>query len=633
MPYVSKAWLARAGLTSVPGYTPIGEHHKTGDILYVSDAERETGTYILGSSGYGKSGLLENMAVRDILAGERAVVFIDYHGDTALHIIAATPPEHQHRIYLFDLTDDSWPISLNLFTRDNLESGTSVRIAVNRILHLFNALWPETQTQMNLPNFVRAAVMTLLANEDTTLYDFYRMFTDAAYRHKLVANVPWDNVKDYWRQYDALSQMAREERGAAILNRLHALFMGDPLMANVLGQAPGRIDFKQVIANREVVIVKLPGRTMEYESRLVGGILLAQLQAAVFSGDRSPASVFIDEFQAIATPDIQTFFTEGRKYRIALTIAHQIRSQVSKDLQDASIAAKTIVCFRTQLDDSRALAPLFASSRSAIKPEDVERHACQRLMDDGSPAPIVQAFVDYYLRPLNGYRRGTRIEITTRGFSMRDSFLEVGSALNGTYDPNAPRPKVDDPVPWLDDLFRRCMETRSPNIPIPILALAGFANEGPGFWPQVRRLKENDPILQPGYVFPDDMVVKTAGGEVWAKDLHTGRDQMLHCIFVIRAVMDWLANNPIGKESTASDKELGQILRSLPKRACAVRSGDDQGILFTLDNYPHVTDSELKQRIAAILERTHDTYCRPRHEVEAARQPKPSMPQSRWEQR
>src|SRR6185437_10607590 len=176
---------------------------------------------------------------------------------------------------------------------------------------------------------------------------------------KFTDKLPWENIKQYWRDYDNLSKDAREVRSQAVISRLNALFMGDPLMANVLGQAPGRIDLKQMIANKEVVLVKLAGRRMEYESRLVGGILLAQLQAAVFSGDeleaedRMPVSAFVDEVQAIATPDIQMFFDEGRKYRIALTISNQRLTQLEPDLHSAAIAAKTVVCFRLGLEDSR----------------------------------------------------------------------------------------------------------------------------------------------------------------------------------------------------------------------------------------------------------------------------------------
>src|SRR6185437_5563387 len=242
------------------------------------------------------------------------------------------------------------------------------------------------------------------------------------------------------------------------------------------------IDLKQMIANKEVVLVKLAGRRMEYESRLVGGILLAQLQAAVFSGDeleaedRMPVSAFVDEVQAIATPDIQMFFDEGRKYRIALTISNQRLTQLEPDLHSAAIAAKTVVCFRLGLEDSRELAPLFNSGETFVDRKKVATNACTWLMEKGSPEPIVQEFVDGYLRPLNGFRIGSRIKIDNPGESVRDDMQRAVLASFYKTDTPMEAPRIDDPIPWLDDLFRRCMETGNADLPIPVLAVAGFAN-------------------------------------------------------------------------------------------------------------------------------------------------------------
>lgn len=105
--------------------------------------------------------------------------------------------------------------------------------------------------------------------------------------------------------------------------------------------------------------------------------------------------------------------------------------------------------------------------------------------------------------------------------------------------------------------------------------------------------------------------------------------------------MDYLALNPIGKETKMTDHDTAQILRLLPVRAACIRTGDEQGVIYTLDNPPHVSGPDLKQRVAHIQQQTRDTYCRPRAEVEAMHQTKkgvapmqqPVAAQSRWEQR
>ncbi len=640
MTFVSKAWLRHVDVKGFDKHAPYGEHHETGDILFVSNLLRREHTYIIGQSGYGKSGLAENLILYDIITGDCAVALFDFHGDLHDAVIAAVPTEHLHRIFSLDMLDVANPISLNLFTPDNAASGTTQRIAVNRILHLFTALWPEVERHAHLPSLVRAAAYTMLANEGTTLHDMYRMFNEPAYRKQLVANAPWQNIRDYWEQYDALSKEGKEGHSQAVVARLHQLFMGDPLMANILGQAPGKIDWRQIIANKQVILIKLPGRTMEYEARLVAGILLAQLQAAIFDGfdtapeDRQPISVFLDEFQSYASPDLPVLLTEGRKLLVSMHLSHQIRSQVPKELRDAALGVSTIVCFRTQLDDSRELAPLFTNDQTYIKPEDITPHPIQHLLDYGSPEPSVQAFIDSYVRPLSQHRRGNWIELSNRGFSWTDMAIDVASG--GSAPSSAIR--LPDPLPWLDDLLRRVMETNNPDLPIPGDAVAGFANAGAGFFPQIRNRPDSDPMFQPGYNFPTTLVVEQDGVSTWVKRPENGKEQLLHCIFSIRSVMEYLAFYPIGTETKMTDHDTAQILRNLPKRAAAVKTGDEQGVIYTLDNPPHVTGAELQQRLTNVQTRTRDTFCRPREEVEAMHQKRPSMkqpaaPEMTWDKR
>jgi ABC-type lipoprotein export system ATPase subunit len=65
-----------------------------GDVAF-SREERERHIYIVGKSGSGKSTVLFNLAMADIVAGE-GVAVIDPHGDLAEAIIDAIHPERTH---------------------------------------------------------------------------------------------------------------------------------------------------------------------------------------------------------------------------------------------------------------------------------------------------------------------------------------------------------------------------------------------------------------------------------------------------------------------------------------------------------------------------------------------------------
>jgi type IV secretory system conjugative DNA transfer VirD4/TraG family protein len=80
-------------------------------------------------------------------------------------------------------------------------------------------------------------------------------------------------------------------------------------------------------------------------------------------------SLYIDEFQNFTTGDIEELVTEGRKYGIRLTVAHQIRSKLQDFLKEPTVAMRTKVCFQTTAEDSRAMAPYFPVGGDTIAPD------------------------------------------------------------------------------------------------------------------------------------------------------------------------------------------------------------------------------------------------------------------------
>ena len=112
---------------------------------------------------------------------------------------------------------------------------------------------------------------------------------------------------------------------------------------------------------------------------------------------------------------------------------------------------------------------------------------------------------------------------------------------------------------------------------------------------------------------------------------------MYYFICCLRLVMEYLADNPIGKVSTASTTDVGRMLTSLPKRSAFVHSADTVGVIYTHDTLPTLPGNALYERAKAILEHTRDVYCRPKAEVERqfmqpAQASAPVQPVSRWEE-
>src|SRR5436189_203676 len=90
----------------------LGTQPDSGDSFIVAQKYRQEGTYIDGSTGAGKSGLMVNLAVHETIMGHSVTLF-DPHGDMADDIIAQIPLEHLDRVHLFDLTNTRFPFGFN----------------------------------------------------------------------------------------------------------------------------------------------------------------------------------------------------------------------------------------------------------------------------------------------------------------------------------------------------------------------------------------------------------------------------------------------------------------------------------------------------------------------------------------
>lgn len=599
----------------------LGREPDTGDHFYTAETDRYAGMYVLGVQGSGKSGLLETLINQDILKGH-AVIVIDPHGDLIMNCIATMHPSRLRGTYLLDMEDEGYPFGANLFSHGKLDTSVAQTQVVDRIMHVFEVLWPDVMEQQYLPSYVRAATLALLTQPGATLLDMQRLLSDDGWRAGVVKQVANPRVREFWRaQYDELSGRDRDNRVKALTNRLNALFMGRDLVCNIIGQRRTSINFRQAIENREIVLIRLPIKTLGQDARLIGTVLLARIHAAIFSFQDMPAeqrpgfSLFVDEFQHFATPDFSEMFTEGRKFGAKVTIAHQYRGQLPTFLQDSTMTARTKVCFQTTPEDGRAMAHFFPSQETEIKPEDIEAHVSDLLLARASDyGPVAERFVDLYLAPLQRYRRGRRVEISDGGTDARAIAFGL---MSGT---SAHEPvHVDDPTPYLDRLLYDVMHTGNPNLPIAWEIPRGFSNSGDGFFAAARGASEADlsATIAPLKGFPAHLAVPTVDGDVeWARPPRTGKEQLYLFIFCLRSLMFQLAQQPIGKETEASTADVSKILNQLPRRYALVRSGDDTGVIRTHDTPPRVSQPEFAARFSAIRQQTRARYCHPREDVE-----------------
>ncbi len=211
-------------------------------------------------------------------------------------------------------------------------------------------------------------------------------------------------------------------------NKVGALIT-NPLLRNILGDPSARLDLRDVLDTGKVLLCNLSkGKLGDDASNLLGSLLVASVQLAAMSRadqpehERVPAYLFADEFQNFLTSEtVPTLLSEMRKYRLALTIAHQHLGQLDQATADAVFGnAGTLVAFRLGQD-----AEIFAEQLGGgLLPADLRSlpkyHAYVRLLIDGFPS---RPFSLQTLPP-------PRPSAERRGIVKRTSLQRYGTPLN-----------------------------------------------------------------------------------------------------------------------------------------------------------------------------------------------------------
>jgi hypothetical protein len=564
-----------------------------GRTIAVDDVQRQSGCYVLGVQGVGKSSLLEGMIYQDICKGY-SVIVLDPHGDLIDHALAQLPDNRLKDVSLLSLEDTAFPFGLNLFSSRQGASDIEQSQALDRILHVFEKCFPDT-SRMLLEKYLGNIAPVFFANAGAGygMTDIPNFLMNEDFREQLVGRARLF-IKQFWLQdYAAMSPSVRRSETGSLATRLNR-FMRSPIVGNIIGQATTTIDFRRAIENKEIIFVKLPVKTLKDDATLIGTMLVAQIHAAIFSfadmklEDRPGFSLYVDEHQHFCSSDFAEMFTEGRKYGARVVTAHQFRSQLPDYLASASMTARTKITFQTTQEDAPKLAPLYIAQDRAgeivIDPDPV-----RELEQYASKHPQyreVGMFVDVHLRPMQTVRRGKRVETEPDGYKFNRW--------------------VEDPEPYLNDLLYRVQMQKNYTLPIPYEVAQGFAARR--FWKAWKRQRHDA-----GYLLSGDMQFPL---DVMARPPRTEQGLLYHFLYTLRRVMVYLVQDPIGEKQGLSNSQVAQEIMNLPRRHALVKIGNDVSEVMTFDTPSAVAPAIFDRRRYMVVGQTRQKYCRPAAEVE-----------------
>ncbi|MDO8213476.1 type IV secretory system conjugative DNA transfer family protein [Conexibacter sp. CPCC 206217] len=311
---------------------------------------------ITGPTGVGKSTLLTSLMLGDIEHG-RGALLIDGKGDTAKAVLERLP-ENRRDVIVLDCASAGPLPGLRLF------GGADPQLAADVVLGVLSDLFRESWGVLS-ERYLRAGLVAVAQDSSATLADVAYVFTDAAYRRKLVGRMRDPLTRATFANFEAMSAGERQQQLAAPLGKLGQL-LGRPVVRTVLGQQEPQLDFRRVLARQQTVIVSLtPARIGAPAARLVAALLVFAFFQAVQSrislpeAKRRPYMVFLDEPRALGDlpMPVDALLEQARGLGVSVTLSPQSLQQLPKRVRDAALTnVATRIVFRQDADDARLLA-------------------------------------------------------------------------------------------------------------------------------------------------------------------------------------------------------------------------------------------------------------------------------------
>jgi hypothetical protein len=311
--------------------------------INLDDLDRRRHIYIVGQTGTGKSVLMKNLAVQDMLSGG-GFAFIDPHGDAVDELLSMVPRERTEDVIYFSPADMDYPLGLNLFEFDSPDQKDFlIQEAISMIYSLYD---PNRQGMVGarFEHIFRNCALLLMSDpKGGTFVDIPKLLVDNDFMREKLQYVTDKNVLDFWTKEWPASQRSNEsgEVTSWVASKFGA-FASNEMMRNIIGQGKSAFNLREIMDNKKILLVNLSkGRAGELNSRLLGMIFVMKFQAAAMSRasmlekDRTDFSLYVDEFQNYSTESFATILSEARKYGLNLIVGNQFTTQLTEEIRDA----------------------------------------------------------------------------------------------------------------------------------------------------------------------------------------------------------------------------------------------------------------------------------------------------------
>lgn len=363
--------------------------------LEMTPEMRSTHTYICGSTGTGKSKMLEYLVRQDIANWHQSkcgLLVLDPHGslyDNLINWIAWNEP-HLKKVPIvpIDLRQSEWTVGYNVM-RPRAQADPSV--VVSNFIQAISYVWgADGTTSTPLFNRIGSNLLWALYDKGKTLLEAEHLIdrTNKRMRAEMTDGLSKRSVSQDWAYANSLSPRDFDAQISSTVNRFHS-FLHNERLRLMFGQNGASLDLGKALEDGTIIIANLStegARVSEEDASLFATLLLSDLWTAAKERGKGrdgkavkPFYVYIDEFQNFVTPTIAKNLDQARGFGLHMILANQFPRQIlhaganGAQVYDSVMAnARSKIVFETRGEDN--LRPLATDLFMGVMNPDEIKH-------------------------------------------------------------------------------------------------------------------------------------------------------------------------------------------------------------------------------------------------------------------
>jgi hypothetical protein len=360
----------------------LGTDIQTGDNVELTSEARRQGVYVIGTTGTGKTTLLQNIAYQDMTDPQRpGLCVLDPHGDFIDKLLLRVPRDRREDVILFapgDKEQRERPLGLNVLDCNRGDDDQVQRVVstvISTLYKLFSYSWGP-----RMEDLLRVSLLTLMEKPDTTLLDLWLLLASEEHRKYYTSNLRDPVSQHFWEmQFSRYNKQQVVEVVGSSLNKI-GRFLSDKRIRNIVAQPKNAFSMRRIMDEGKILLVNLSkGDLGEDNSSLLGAVLVNLILIAALQRRDTPEDqrkrfhLIVDEYQSFATESFPTLQSEARKYGIDVIVAHQYRDQLDDLNKGSTLNVANFIVLRVSGRDSFDLAAQFDNTPPApeIKIEPV----------------------------------------------------------------------------------------------------------------------------------------------------------------------------------------------------------------------------------------------------------------------